>query len=149
MLGREGVVRVSENAVLNANYILAKLRPYFDYPLPDGKPCKHECVLSAARQAKKGVRAINIAKALIDRGYHPPTVYFPLVVPECMMIEPTETESKETIDSFIEAMIEIAQLAESHPEEILACPRTTVVGQLDETLAARKPDLACLPASVA
>ena len=142
MLGREGLLRVSENAVLNANYVMAKLKGHYDFPYD--RICKHECVFSAARQAQKGVRAMNIAKALIDRGMHPPTVYFPLTVPEAMMIEPTETESKETLDVFIQAMIEIAELATSDPQQILGCPRTTVVGQLDETLAARKPDLASL-----
>ena len=86
-----------------------------------------------------------MAKALIDRGYHPPTVYFPLTVPEAMMIEPTECESKETLDAFCEAMIEIAEQAKSDPEAVKACPKTTVVGRLDETRAARQPDLACLP----
>jgi len=142
MLGREGLVRVSENAVLNANYILTGLRDHYD--LPYDRRCMHECVLSASRQADGGVRAVNIAKALIDRGFHPMTVYFPLTVPEAMMIEPTETESKETLDAFIEAMIEIAEQARDDPEHILGCPRTTPVGQLDETLAARKPNVASL-----
>ena len=141
-LGREGLLRVAENATLNANYIMAKLRPYYD--LPYGQICKHECVFSACRQAEHGVRALDIAKALIDRGFHPPTVYFPLTVNEAIMIEPTETESKETLDAFIEAMIEIADLARSNPQEITRCPRTTVVGRLDETRAARQPDLASL-----
>jgi glycine dehydrogenase subunit 2 len=142
MLGREGLARVSENAVLNANYIMARLKDHYD--LPYDRICMHECVFSASRQAADGVRAINIAKALIDRGFHPMTVYFPLTVPEAMMIEPTETESKETIDSFIEVMIEIAQQAKDAPEQLLLCPTTTPVGQLDETLAARKPDVASL-----
>jgi len=142
MLGREGLVRVSENAVLNANYIMAKLKGHYD--LPYDRICMHECVFSASRQADDGVRAINIAKALIDRGFHPMTVYFPLTVPEAMMIEPTETESKETLDSFIDAMIEIAEQVKTDPEGLLACPITTPVGQLDETLAARKPNVACL-----
>jgi glycine dehydrogenase subunit 2 len=141
-LGREGLRRVAENATLNANYVMENLRPYYD--LPYGSICKHECVFSARRQAKRGVRALDIAKALIDRGFHPPTVYFPLTVPEAMMIEPTETESKETLDAFIEAMIEIARLAETRPEDITRCPTTTVVGRLDETRAARQPDLASL-----
>ena len=144
MLGAEGLARVSENAVLNANYVMAKLKGHYD--LPVDRVCKHECVFSASRQAARGVRALNVAKALIDRGFHPPTVYFPLTVPEAMMIEPTETESKETLDAFVAAMIEIAELAESDPEKLLACPTTTPVGQLDETLAARKPDVASLPA---
>ena len=142
MLGKEGLARVAENAVLNANYVLAKLRERYDVAVD--RVCKHECVLSASRQEKAGVRAIDIAKALIDRGFHPPTVYFPLTVPESMMIEPTETESKETLDAFIAAMLEIADLAEKDPESLKACPRTTPVGRLDETRAARKPDLAYL-----
>ncbi len=145
LLGGKGLERVSNYAVLNANYIMKKLQGYFDYPADPKKPCKHECVFSASKQAKNGVHAVNIAKALIDRGYHPPTVYFPLTVPEAMMIEPTECESQETLDEFIAAMIEIAELAESNPESLMECPVTTHVSQLDETLAARKPDLVSLP----
>jgi glycine dehydrogenase subunit 2 len=141
-LGREGLRRVADNATLNANYVMEKLRPHYD--LPYGGICKHECVFSARRQAARGVRALDVAKALIDRGFHPPTVYFPLTVPEAMMIEPTETESKETLDAFIDAMIEIARLAETKPQEITRCPTTTVVGRLDEVRAARQPDLASL-----
>ena len=139
MLGGEGLKRASENAVLNANYIKEKLKGYYDLPYP--QLCKHECVFSASKQTEKGVHAIDIAKALIDRGFHPPTMYFPLTVPEALMIEPTETESKETIDAFIAAMIEIAELAQENPDAITSCPTTTPVGRLDETLAARKPDL--------
>ncbi|MCK4851450.1 MAG: aminomethyl-transferring glycine dehydrogenase subunit GcvPB, partial [Phycisphaerae bacterium] len=142
MLGREGLPRVAENAVLNANYLKEKLKPYFD--LPFDRLCKHECVFSAARQAKDGVHALDIAKALIDRGFHPPTIYFPLTVPEALMIEPTETESRQSLDAFIRAMIEIAELAQTNPQQITSCPQTTVVGRLDETRAARHPDLACL-----
>ncbi len=142
MLGRDGLGRVAENAVLNANYVMEKLKGHYD--LPYDRLCKHECVFSASRQEKNGVRAIDIAKALIDRGIHPPTVYFPLIVPEAMMIEPTETESTETLDEFIETMIEIAEVAAGNPDEILSCPNTTVVGRLDETQAARRPDLANL-----
>ncbi len=138
-LGREGIVRVSENAVLNANYIRTKLAPYFKQKYD--RTCMHECVFSASNQADKGVHALDMAKALIDRGIHPPTMYFPLIVPEALMIEPTETESKETLDTFIEAMIEIAELVESNPEAITECPLTTPVTRLDETQAARKPDL--------
>ena len=90
------------------------------------------------------MHALDIAKALIDRGFHPRTIYFPLTVPEALMIEPTETESKQTLDAFIEAMIEIAQLAQSDPKQITSCPQSTVVGRLDETRAARYPELACL-----
>ncbi len=142
MLGREGLRRVSENAVLNANYIREKLQAHYDLPYP--QRCKHECVFSASRQAKRGVHAIDIAKALIDRGVHPPTMYFPLTVPEALMIEPTETESKETLDAFIATMIEIASLAERDPDALTRCPQTTPVGRLDETRAARRPDLASL-----
>lgn len=104
MLGRDGLIQVSEQAVLNANYMLARLKEHFDVPFD--QTCMHECVFSASRQVKQGVHAIDIAKYLIDRGYHPPTVYFPLNVKEAIMIEPTETESKETMDAFIEIMIE-------------------------------------------
>ena len=140
MLGKDGLRAVSDNAVLNANYIQQRLKPFYD--LPYDKICKHECVFSAARQNPHGVHAMDIAKALIDRGFHPPTVYFPLTVPEAIMIEPTETESKETIDAFIDAMIDIARLAKESPQEITSCPRTTPVGRLDEVRAARVMDLA-------
>ena len=142
MLGKNGLARVSENAVLNANYVMKRLKDHYDLPID--RVCKHECVFSAARQAENGVRAFNIAKALLDRGFHAPTVYFPITVPECMMIEPTETESKETLDRFIDAMIEIAELAKSDPQSLLRCPETTPVSQLDETRAARYPDVASL-----
>ena len=142
MLGTEGLKRVSENAVLNANYIKEKLKPFFD--LPFAQTCKHECVFSASRQAAFGVHGIDIAKALIDMGFHPPTMYFPLIVKEALMIEPTETESKETIDAFIDAMIRIAKLAESDPEAITNAPISTPVGRLDETKAARRCDIAAL-----
>jgi glycine dehydrogenase subunit 2 len=143
MLGREGLRRVAETAVLNANYVKEKLTGAYEFPYP--QLCKHECVLSASRQAKKGVLALDIAKALIDRGFHPPTMYFPLTVAEALMIEPTETESKETLDAFIAAMLEIAELAENDPEALKASPVTTPVGRLDEKQAATKPDLASLP----
>ena len=144
LLGREGLGRVSGIAVLNANYIRVKLRDH--YNLPHDRTCMHECVFSASRQAENDVRALTIAKALIDRGFHPPTIYFPLIVQEAMMIEPTETESKETIDAFINAMIEIADLAEKDPASLQECPTTTHVSRLDDTRAARKPDLVSLPA---
>ncbi len=135
LLGRDGMRRVSENAVLNANYIQEKLRGR--YELPYARRCMHECVFSASRQAAKGVHAIDIAKALIERGIHPPTVYFPLVVKEAIMIEPTETESKEQIDELIAALLEIADLADSAPEQFPAMPRTTPVSRLDETKAVK------------
>ena len=139
-LGRKGFIRVSENAVLSANYIRKRLAPYYDQQFD--RNCMHECVFSGSRQVKHGVHTLDIAKALIDRGFHPPTIYFPMIVPEALMIEPTETESKEEIDRFIDAMIEIAELAEQEPDEITKCPVNTAVGRLDETRAARDPDLA-------
>ncbi len=138
-MGPDGLKAVSEYAVLNANYMMRRLAPYYD--LPYDRHCKHEFVLSGRRQKKLGVRTLDIAKRLLDFGYHPPTIYFPLIVEECMMIEPTETESKETLDAFIEAMIQIAKEAEENPEIVQEAPHTTVVGRLDETLAARKPVL--------
>lgn len=138
-MGPDGLKAVTENAVLNANYMMRRLAEYFD--LPFDKHCKHEFVLSGKRQKKLGVRTLDIAKRLLDFGYHPPTIYFPLNVEECIMIEPTETESKETLDAFIDAMIQIAKEAEENPEIVQEAPHTTVVGRLDETTAARKPIL--------
>ena len=140
MLGKEGLREAAENAVLNANYIRHKLKDYYD--LPFNGLCKHECVFSAARQMANGVHAIDIAKALIDAGFHPPTVYFPAIVKEAMMIEPTETESKETLDAFIEVMLAIAETAQKDPEKLKAAPVTTPVGRLDETAAAKNVDIA-------
>ncbi len=141
-LGIEGFRRVSENAVINANYLRVRLqqayKPAFE------RACLHECVLSASAQARLGVRALDIAKALLDRGFHAPTIYFPLIVEEALMIEPTETESKETLDAFISAMLEIAALAESAPDAVTAAPLTMPVRRLDETTAARRPDVAAL-----
>jgi len=139
-LGGAGLTEVAENAVLNANYVMEKLKAY--YELPYERRCMHECVFSASRQAEKGVRAIDIAKALIDRGFHPMTMYFPLIVKEAMMIEPTETEAKETLDQFIEAMIDIAGQVERDPHSLRKAPTTTPVGRVDEVRAARQLDLA-------
>jgi len=136
LLGKEGLIRVSENAVLNANYIMHRLKDYYD--LPYDRSCMHECVFSASRQMKNGVHAMDIAKALIDEGFHPPTVYFPLIVKEALMIEPTETESKETLDAFCNAMIRIAERAEQDPADFATRPRSTPVSRLDEVAAARK-----------
>ncbi|MFH1798435.1 MAG: aminomethyl-transferring glycine dehydrogenase subunit GcvPB [Candidatus Omnitrophota bacterium] len=141
-LGREGLIEASENAVLNANYLKKHLKDKYD--IPHDKACLHEFVLSARRQAEKGVHAIDIAKALIDKGIHPPTVYFPLIVKEAMMIEPTETESKETLDNFIEVMIELAKLAEEDAAKFKEFPKTTPVRRLDEVKAARDMDLCSL-----
>jgi len=141
MLGKEGLIDATEKAVLNANYIQEKLKEY--YYLPYDRICMHECVFSAKNQAKNGVHAVDIAKALIDRGFHPPTIYFPLVVEEAIMIEPTETESKETLDGFIEAMIEIANLAQSDPEKIKSSPVKTEISRPDETKAAKEVRITC------
>jgi len=138
-LGREGLIEAAENAVLNANYLLARLRKTFDVACDD--TCMHEFVISAARWAKAGVTALDFAKALIDRGFHPPTVYFPLTVKEAMMIEPTETESMETIDAFAGALEELAGLAEESPERLHDAPTTTPVSRLDQTRAERRLDL--------
>lgn len=138
-MGPDGLKAASEYAVLNANYMMRRLAPYYDIPYT--QHCKHEFVISARRQKKHGVRALDIAKRLLDFGYHPPTIYFPLNVEECMMFEPTETESKETLDGFIDAMIEIAKEAEENPEVAQNAPSQTVVSRLDETTAARKPIL--------
>jgi glycine dehydrogenase subunit 2 len=138
-MGPDGLKAVTEYAVLNANYMMRRLEPHYD--LPFNQHCKHEFVLSGKRQKKLGVRTLDIAKRLLDFGYHPPTIYFPLNVEECIMIEPTETESKETLDSFIEAMIQIAREAEETPEIVQEAPHTTVIKRLDETTAARKPIL--------
>ncbi|MSM40397.1 MAG: aminotransferase class V-fold PLP-dependent enzyme [Geobacter sp.] len=139
MLGREGLIEVSELAVLNANYVMSQLKDL--YELPYDQTCMHECVFSASRQLEHDVHAIDIAKFLIDKGYHPPTVYFPLIVKEAIMIEPTETESKETLDTFIAVMREAALLAETDPEALKKAPITTPVGRLDETKAAREQNV--------
>ena len=135
LLGREGMRRVSENAVLNANYVQARLKAR--YALVVDRSCMHECVFSASRQAEQGVHALDVAKALLERGLHAPTIYFPMVVKEALMIEPTETESKEQMDKLIDAMLEIAVMAEHDPAQFQALPRNTPVGRLDEVKAAR------------
>lgn len=138
-LGEQGLREVSENAVLNANYLRHQLKDYFD--LPYDRVCMHECVFSGEAQARKGVHTLDMAKRLIDLGFHPPTVYFPLIVSEALMIEPTETESVETLDAFVGAMRQIAREAEEDPEKVRSAPRSTPVGRLDEVAAARKPNL--------
>ena len=141
MLGREGLRKVAETAVLNANYVRQRLRKHYK-PAVD-RICKHECVFSTTeKMAANGVHALDIAKALIDRGFHPPTVYFPTTVKEAMMIEPTETESKETLDAFIDAMIDIAKLAETDPDRLKAAPVTTCVSRPNETAAAKNLNIA-------
>ncbi|SEN94119.1 aminomethyl-transferring glycine dehydrogenase subunit GcvPB [Paenibacillus sp. OV219] len=139
--GSEGLRQVSECAVLNANYMMHRLSSHYEIPYPG--VCKHEFVMSGRGLKAYGVRTIDIAKRLLDFGYHPPTIYFPLNVEESMMIEPTETESKETLDRFIDTMIQIAEEARTTPELIIGAPYGTVVRRLDETNAARKPILNC------
>ncbi|GGC91507.1 putative glycine dehydrogenase (decarboxylating) subunit 2 [Thalassobacillus devorans] len=138
-MGAEGLKKVSEYAVLNANYMMRRLEK--EYDLPFNQHCKHEFVLSGKSQKKLGVRTLDIAKRLLDFGYHPPTIYFPLNVEEALMVEPTETESKETLDAFVDAMIQISNEAKEDPEIVQEAPHTTVVSRMDETTAARKPVL--------
>jgi len=145
--GPDGLRGVSESAVLNANYVMRALQDL--YELPFDRACMHEFVVSANRQKRLGVHALDIAKRLLDFGIHPPTTYFPLVVPEALMIEPTETETRETLDEFIAVMRQIAREAEEEPALILEAPHVTVVGRLDQTLAARKPDLRWRPSATA
>lgn len=142
-LGADGLTEVSKNAVLNANYLLSRLKGTYD--LPYDRACMHEFVLSASNLKGSGVKARDIAKRLLDYGVHPPTVYFPLIVHEALMIEPTETESVETLDSFADAMLAIARECETDKEKVLGAPHKTVVGRLDEVIAARKPDLRWKP----
>ena len=139
MLGAAGLREAAENAVLNANYLMAHLKDVYD--LPYDRTCKHEFVLSGSRQTAYGVRTLDIAKRLIDFGIHPPTVYFPLIVPEALMIEPTETEPKETLDDFIAVMRQIASEAEQNHDLLHSAPHHTPVGRLDEVRAAREPIL--------
>ena len=139
MMGKN-LKNASENAVLNANYLKEKLKKYYD--LPYDEPCMHEFVLSGEKQKhENGVSTLNIAKALMDENTHPPTVYFPLIVHEAIMIEPTESETKEKMDEFINTMIKIAEEAKTNPEKLISAPHTTPVKRVDETLAARHPDL--------
>ena len=136
IMGAAGLKQVALDAILNANYILAELKDAYLLPYPG--PCKHEVVLSGDRQKERqGVKTLDIAKRLLDFGFHAPTIYFPLIVHEALMIEPTETESRETLDSFIAAMKAIAQEAESDPDKVKAAPHNTPVSRLDEARAAR------------
>jgi len=139
MMG-DNLKEASENAVLNANYLKEKLKGV--YLLPYDEPCMHEFVLSGEKQKhENGVSTLNIAKALMDENTHPPTVYFPLIVHEAIMIEPTESETKQVLDEFVDAMLKIAEVAKTNPEVVISAPHTTPVKRLDETLAARHPDL--------
>ena len=139
MLGAKGMREVSEGAILNANYLMSELEKY--YKLPYKGPCMHEFVLSGDRQAKLGVKTLDIAKRLMDYGFHPPTIYFPLIVHEALMIEPTETEGLETLNEFRDALIKIAKESESNPTIVKSAPHNTPVLRLDETHAARELDV--------
>jgi len=136
-LGPDGLREVSENAIINANYLRARLKE--SYHLPYDRPCMHEVVFSGKRQKEHGVHTRDIAKRLLDFGFHAPTIYFPLIVEEALMIEPTETESKQTLDFFIDAMVAIAREAEESPDTVKTAPHNTPLSRLDETEAARKP----------
>jgi len=142
LLGREGMTRVADYATLNANYLMAKLsQAGFDMALPERR-ATHEFILTLKRQAKEqGVTAMDFAKRLLDYGFHAPTTYFPLIVPECLLIEPTESESKETLDAFVEAMAAIQKEAESDPQTLKGAPYTMPMRRLDDVKAARELDL--------
>jgi glycine dehydrogenase subunit 2 len=142
-LGSDGMQRCAEMAVLNANYLLARLRDAFHVPYD--QPVMHECVVSDRGLADTGVTTMDVAKRLIDHGYHPPTIYFPLIVPGALMIEPTESESLEGLDRFAEALLEIAREAREDPETVRTAPHRTRHSRLDETRAARKPVLRWQP----
>jgi len=138
-LGAEGLRAISENAVVNANYVQARLRDA--YNLPYGRACMHEVVFAGVRQKAKAVKTLDVAKRLIDYGFHPPTIYFPLIVDEALMIEPTESEGKEALDAFCEAMLAIAREAEEEPELVKGAPHEAPLRRLDEATAARRPVL--------
>ena len=139
-LGNEGISRISEDAVINANYILSQLKEFYD--LPYDRICMHEVVFSAKTLQKQfGISALDISKRLIDYGIHPPTMYFPLIVEEALMVEPTETESKETMDYFISVMKTIADEAKNNPDLLKNAPHYAPNTRLDEARAARKPEL--------
>jgi glycine dehydrogenase subunit 2 len=146
-MGSDGLSQVSRDAVLSANYLRSRLNDLYDEGYPG--PNMHEFVLSGRRQRTYGVRTMDIAKRLMDYGFHPPTVYFPLIVDEALMIEPTETENKDTLDAFVDAMRSIAREAEEHPELVTGAPSTTSIGRLDEVRAARVPDLRWRPEKTA
>ncbi len=140
MIGLEGTREMSATAVLNANYLLRRLREAFDIPYGGGH-CMHEFVIDATRQKEAGVRAMDLAKGLLDCGFHPPTTYFPLIVPEALMIEPTETESRDSLDQFADAMIGLAGRAQTDPKWFAECPRSMPISRPDEATAARRPIL--------
>jgi glycine cleavage system P protein (glycine dehydrogenase) subunit 2 len=139
--GRDHLYEIAENAVLNANYLLARLRGAYDPAYPD-RPCKHEFVLDGSRFVKQyGVRTLDVAKRIIDYGFYPPTIYFPLIVPECLMIEPTESESRASLDEYANTLLQIAQEARTNPDMLHAAPHNAPVTRLDDVKAAREPIL--------
>jgi glycine dehydrogenase subunit 2 len=142
LLGREGMSQVGEFATLNANYMLARLRAAgFDAAYPNRR-ASHEFIVTLKRQARElNITAMDFAKRLLDHGFHAPTTYFPLLVPECLLIEPTETESKDVLDAFIDAMVHIQKEAEEEPEHVRAAPHTMPVRRLDDVRAAKQLDL--------
>lgn len=142
-MGAEGLKKATQMAVLNANYLMKSLKEYYD--LPYDRPCMHECVFTDRIQDRYHVSTLDIAKRLIDYGFHPPTIYFPLVVKGALMIEPTESESKEGLDRFIRAMITIAEEAKEDPDFLRQSPQKVKTKRLDEVLAARKPKLRWKP----
>ncbi|HVF33845.1 MAG TPA: aminomethyl-transferring glycine dehydrogenase subunit GcvPB, partial [Candidatus Saccharimonadia bacterium] len=146
MLGRDGMHRVGEYATLNANYLMARLRDAgFDLALPNRR-ASHEFIVTVARQKRESnITALDFSKALLDYGIHAPTNYFPLIVPECLLIEPTETEDKQTLDRFVEVMAELLALSKSDPGRMKGAPYTTPVRRLDDVKAARDLDLAYQP----
>ena len=142
--GAEGLRAMATRAVLNANYLLARLADTFEAPFPG--PCMHEFILTLKKEARtQGVKAYDVSKRLLDFGIHPPTNYFPLLVPECLLIEPTENETKETLDGFVAAMEQIRREIETEPEKLREAPFTTPVGRVDEVMAARRLNVCCTP----
>ena len=141
-MGGDGLAQASLDAVLSANYLRASLEGLLEFPQPP--PCKHEFVASA-RNLPNGIKALDLAKGLLERGFYAPTIYFPLIVPEAVMVEPTETESKATLDAFTEAVGEIVQLAQDDPDRLHQEPTSLPVGRLDEVAAARSPVLRWSP----
>jgi len=143
MVGKDGMKRIAEFATLNANYLEARLKEAgFELAFPDRR-ASHEFIVTLKNEAKTlNVNAMDFAKALLDKGFHAPTTYFPLLVPECLLIEPTETETRESIDRFVEAMVEIREEAKVDADKVKGAPYTTPVRRLDDVKAARQPDLA-------
>jgi glycine dehydrogenase subunit 2 len=146
-MGGDGLAQASEDAVLAANYLRGRLEGVLD--LPHEGPCMHEFVASARNLNQHGIKALDVAKGLLERGYYAPTIYFPLIVPEAVMVEPTETESKATLDAFADTVREVAELARTDPQRLHSEPVSLPVGRLDEVAAARRPILRWRAASEA